>query len=104
MLLSHNNLSTDSIPRYAPPLGVGVEEEQTEGSNDILNYPPTTSPNPNHEPLPLCVLLSHNNLSTNSLPRYAQPLGVGVEEEQTEGSNDIVKCPPLSLLNPNHEP
>ena len=25
------------------------------------------------------------------------------KEEQTEGSNDIVKCPPLSLLNPDHE-
>ena len=63
----------------------------------------TTPHNPNNEPLAFCVLLSHNNMSTNSHPRYAQPLGVGVNEEQTEGSDDIVKCPLLSPPNPNHE-
>ena len=80
-----------------------TEKEQTEGSNDILKYPLTTPHNPNNEPPAFCVLLSHNNMSTNSHPRYAQPLGVGVNEEQTEGSDGIVKCPLLSPPNPNHE-
>ena len=54
-------LSTNSHPRYACPLGVGVtEKEQTEGSNDILNYPPTTPRNPNHESTAFRVLLTVN--------------------------------------------
>ena len=68
-----------------------VKEEQTEESNDIVKCLPHSLLNPNDEPLAFCVLLSHNNLSTNSRPRYTQPLGVGVNEEQTGGSNDIVK-------------
>ena len=80
-----------------------TQKEQTEGSNDILNYPPTTPRNPNHEPPAFYVFLSHNNLSTNSHPRYARLLGVEVKEEQTEESNDV-KCPPHSQLNPNDEP
>ena len=56
-----------SCPHYVKPVGVGVKEEQTEGSNDILN---TTPRNPNHEPPAFCVLLSHNNLSTKSNSKY----------------------------------
>ena len=82
--LSYNNLWSNSRASYSWPLNVGVtEKEQTEGSNGIVRYPPTTPCNPNHEPLAFCVLLSHNNLSSNSHHRYARPLNVGVKEEQT---------------------
>ena len=81
-----------------------TQKEQTEGSNDILNYSPTTSRNPNHVPPAFCLLLSYNNLSTNPHSCCARLLGVEVKEEQTEESNDIVKSPPHSQLNPNDEP
>ena len=78
---------------------MGVKQkEQTEGKNDILNYPPTTPHNPNHKPPAFCVLLSHNSLLTNSRPRYAWPLGVEDIEQQTEGSDDNVNFHPSAHL------
>ena len=59
----------------------------------------TTPHNPNHKPPAFCVLRSHNSLSTNSRPRYARPLGVEDKVQQTEGSDDIVKCPSLGPPN-----
>ena len=98
--LSYNNLWTNSCPCYARPLGVGVKEEQTEGSNDIVKCPPISLLNPNDEP----AFLSYNNLWTNSRPCYARLLGVGVsEKEQTEGNNGILNYPPTIPRNPNHE-
>ena len=47
-----------------------------------IHPPPHITLTTNH--LAFCMLLSHNNLSTNSRPRYAQPLGVGVNEEQMQ--------------------